>query len=433
MNYDVAMEDAQRLVIEARSLMQRQPDVASRYAEVQASIALAASHGHLQQLDEAHQEFLHAESLLKELVAKAPEVQEYASELAKLDTALGSNAEARGDFAAMLKYFTAWHDYTVRSWGRESSMYSHAAFRMGVALQKLRRPAEAIPFLKDAVRLAEADCAKLPGHKEVLTHLSWSVRLLAECHEALGQNEEAAPLRRRLKEVDAQLASTPEDGDAQLDAEFVRLVGDSATGRKSWWAFCQRLQRAANALPDDAQQYYEDWLTRASAAASEADAANIIHLVPAFIHNRLSAIFLEEDPARSGHHAKQALALREQVATAHPDDPELYRDVLSSACHCAAAALGRDSATDADAALKKIATCAQQMPANFEHSLFYAERSAVLLEAAAARWPAHAAIFFQTGSAISAAMLPPIPGKPRSEGAEAFHRRLTGQGVTPNK
>lgn len=438
-DYVVAMEDARRLVTEAGSLMKRQPDAESRYAEVQASIALAASHGHLQQLEEAHQEFLRAKSLLQELVAKAPEVQTYASELAHLDTALGSNAEARGDFVEMLKYFTAWHDYAVRSWGRESSMYSHAAFRMGVALQKLRRPAEAIPFLKDAVRLAEADSAKLPGHKQLLTHLSWSVRLLAECHEALGLNAEAAPLRRRLKEVDAQLASAPEDGAVQLEAEFARLVSDSATGRKSWWAFCQRLQRPAAALPDTAaaQKYYEEWLTRANAAASEADADNVLHLVPAFIHNRLSAIFLEEDPARSGQHAKQALALREQVAAAHPDDPELQRDVLSSACHCAAAALGRGSATEAEAALQKIATCARQIPADSLKqstlSLYYAERSAVLLEAAVARWPAHAAVFFQTGSAISAALLAPIPGKPRSEGAEAFHRRLTGQAVPSKK
>ncbi len=434
MDYVVAMEDAQRLVTEAGSLMQRQPDVESRYAAVQASIALAASHGHLGQLEEAQQEFLRAESLLQELVAQAPGVQAYAAELAQLDTALGSNAEARGDFVAMLKYFTAWHDYAVRSWGRESTMYSHAAFRMGVALQKLRRPTEAIPFLKEAVRIAEPDCAKLPGHKGVLTHLAWSLRLLAECHEELGHNAEAAPLRRRLKEVDAQLAIAPEDGATQLEAEFVRLVSDSATGRKSWWTFCQSLQRAANALPDTAaaQEYYETWITRASTAAAAADAANFIHLLPAFIHNRLSAIFLKGDPARSGRHAQQALALREPVAAAHPDDPELQRDVLSSACHCAAAAVGRDSATDADAALRKIATCAQQMPADSEHSLFYAERSAILLEAAVARWPAHAAVFFQTGSAIYAALLPPIPGKPQSAAAEAFHRRLTGQAVPPN-
>lgn len=443
-NYTWAMEDARLMVKEAAALVKRHPDAASRDAEVEACIALAAAHGHLDQLEEAHQQFLRARSLLKELAATVPADQSYADRLADLDTALGSNAEARSDFPEMRRHFSSWHEFVVQRYGRDSDMYSHAAFRMGVALQKLDRPAEALPYFKDALRLAERECAKLPGHKGLLNHLTWCLRLSAEAHEALGQTAAAAPLRQREAEVNAQLGLTPagplsagsspeEAGASWLEAEFSRLAKDPTAGRESWWAFCQSLQRAAGALPDPAaaRPFYETWLTRTSAAAPDAGAGHFIRLVPAFIHNRLANLFLDEDPARSGQHAQQALALREAVAAAHPDEPELHRDVLSSACHAATAAVRGDSADLAGPAFQKIADGARRMPPAAltlqNNSLFYAERSAVLLEAAAARWPDHAATFRQTGRNIAAALLDRLPpaAVPR-ETVISLRRRLTG-------
>ena len=436
-NFAGAMDDAQRLLTEARALVQRQPDAPTRFMEVEACIALAAAHGHNDELEEAHQQFLRAQSLLKEISAAAPAEQEYADKLADLDTALGSNAEARSDFPEMLRHFTSWHDFVVNRHGRESEWYSYAAFRMGVALQKLRRPAEALPYLKDAVRIAERQCASLPGHKGLLNHLSWCLRLCAESHIDLGQSAEAAPLRQRGSEVNAQLAAAPDAGagagDSTAQAEFARLASDSTAGRAPWWAFCQSLQSTAASLPDATAvlQFYESWITRATAAAPVADTGNFIHLVPAFLHNRLADLYLEEDPARSGDHARQALALREAVAAAHPDDPELQRDVLSSACHTATAAVKGDSADAADAAFQKIAACARQIPETAltlqDNGLFYAGRSAVLLEAAAARWPDRAASFRQTGSAIAAALLDRLPpGTAQQEAVNGLRHRLAG-------
>ena len=209
-HYAEAMEDARRMVSEAEELVRRHPGAESTYAKAKAHSALAAGHSHFIQLEEAHAEFLRAQSLLKEIAAAAPAEPKYADKLADLDTALGSNAEARGDFPEMLRHFTSWHDFVVRRHGRESEWYSHAAFRMGVALQKLRRPDEAIPYLQDAVRIAERECAGQPGHKGLLNHLSWCLRLLAQVHEDLGQTAEAAPLRRREAEVKALLATQPE-------------------------------------------------------------------------------------------------------------------------------------------------------------------------------------------------------------------------------
>ena len=140
---------------------------------------------------------------------------------------------------------------------------------------------------------------------------------------------------------------------------------------------------------------------------------------------------LEQAPALSSQHAQQALALRKAVAAAHPDEPELQRDVLSSACHAAAAAVKGDSPDAADAAFQKIAACTREMSEAAltlkDNSLFYAGRSALLLEGATTRWPEHTAAFRQAGTAIAAALLDRLPpGTPQQDAVKALRQRLTG-------
>ena len=431
-DYTGALADSRLMLRETEGLAQKHPGPGTtRWAAV-AHRAIANAQGYTGELEEAHAEYLRARTLLNSLAEAEPANEAHAYELAALDMSLGSNAEARGDLDAMLRHFTAWNDYVTRWEGKDSNTYSHSAFRMGVALLKLERASEAVPYLTDAVRIAERDAAKLPGHKGSLNHVSWCARYLAEAHESLGNTAQAKPWRLRQAEVNAQLAVVPDVG-ATAEAEFARHATNSATDREAWWAFCQSLQRAAGVLPDatEARRFYENWIVRATAAAPAADAGSLLRIVPAFLHNRLADLYLEKDPTRSGLHAQQALALREALAAAHPSNVELKRDVLSSACHAATAAVKGDSADAADAAFQKIAACARQIPETAltlqDNGLFYAGRSAVLLETAAAHWPDRAASFHLTGTAIAASLLDRLlPGTAQQDNVQALRRRLAG-------
>jgi serine/threonine protein kinase len=205
-----ALADGRLLLREAEAFAASHPGPAATRWQAVARRAIAHALGYTGGLEEAHDEYLRAQTLLRELAAAEPGSKVYAYEIAALEMALGSNAEARGDLPQMLRHFTAWNDYVVREEGTDSGSYSHSAFRMGVALVKLKRPAEAVPYLKDAVRIAGRDAAKLPGHKGSLNHVSWCVRLLAQAYEDMGHTAEAAPLRRREAEVNALLAAPPE-------------------------------------------------------------------------------------------------------------------------------------------------------------------------------------------------------------------------------
>jgi tetratricopeptide (TPR) repeat protein len=207
--YAEALHDARLMLDEAERAARRHPGVKTKHPVAAAHRAIAHALGYTGPLDEAWREYLEAQRLLAELSAAAPDDAGLAGELAELEMSLGSNAEARGDLPETLRHFTAWHDFVQRRHGTDDNFYSHAAFRMGVALQKLGRPAEAVPYLTDAVRIAERDAAELPGHKGRLNHVSWCVRFLAQCHEDLGDTAEAAPLRRREAEANALLAAPP--------------------------------------------------------------------------------------------------------------------------------------------------------------------------------------------------------------------------------
>ena len=94
-----------------------------------------------------------------------------------------------------------------------------------------------------------------------------------------------------------------------------------------------------------------------------------------------------------------------------------------------AAVRGEDAAAAQDA-LGKVAACAAGLPESAltieDNGLFFANRSAVLLEYAASRWPDRLDSFRKTGSAISAALLDRLPkDAPHQTAAEPLRARLT--------
>ena len=433
--HEKALADSREMLTEATALVAMTPEPRARLALARAHRAVANALGYTGPFEGAWDEYLEAQRLLAELSAAAPEDKNLANELAMLDTSLGSNAEARGDFPMMLRYFTTWHEHVLRVYGRDSEMYSHAAFRMGVAHQKTGDPAAALPHFKDAMRIAERLCAKLPGHKGHLNHLSWCLRRCAQAHEELGHTAEAAALRKREQEVNAQFGATPELAKSSVEEEFARLVSLPDTDRASWWAFCKKLERSAETLPaaQSVPEFYEKWLTRLQERLPADDPGNFIRLVPAFIHNRLASLCLEKDPAQAAEHVQQAFALREAVALVHPDDPELHRDVLSSACYVADSALRGEDVRLAEASFQKLISCSQRLSSNAvalaNNGLFFAERIALLLETAAKRWPTHTEGFRHVGTEVSSSLLDGLPQEiQRQPAALALRARLTKLG-----
>ena len=416
--YDDALADARLLLSEARAAAARIPGPRLQHAVAAAHRAIAHTLGYTDQLEEARDEYLRTESMLQRLAAAAPGDQAIAGELADLDVSLGSNAEARGDLHEMLRRFTAWHASVEKRYGRDGNMYSHAAFRMGVALEKLGRASEAIPYLTDAVRIAERDAAAEPGHKGHLNHLSWCLRFLAQSHEDAGHTKEAAGLRQREAAVKQELEAPPATDSPYAAADFARLLADTTATRDTWWAFCQRLERHAESLGGSsaARRFYEDWIARTGAATPADDRGALVRLVTAFLHNRLAVNWLKEDPSRSATHALEALALREPLAAAHPEEPEFQRDVLSSSLHAATAAVKGGSSDAAVAAFAKVVAAARGMSEKAlvqrDNGTFYAGKCADLLDEAAARWPAAAASFHQAGGDLAAALLDRLPSGP---------------------
>lgn len=208
-DFPAALEDARKMLKEARRAGGLTSDAASGRANARAHRAVGNALGYLDQLEECGTEYEEAQRILKELSRKHPEDTTLTAELADLEISLGSLAETRQDYPKMLEHFTAWHGFVQQRYGSGDPMYSYSAFRMGVALVKCGRPAEAVPLLSDAIRLAERQTAGSPGHKGALNHLAWCLRTMAQALQDIGDDGQAGEFRLREKEATRKLAAGP--------------------------------------------------------------------------------------------------------------------------------------------------------------------------------------------------------------------------------
>ena len=345
-----SLEDARRLLEESLALQNVEPGPASARAVGVAHRAIAHALAYTGPPGEARQEYDEAGRIFRSLAAAAPENEEFADEVASIDLALGSIAETEKDYPEMLEHFSKWHDYVLRRYGRENMMFSHSSFRMGLALTKSGRPAEAIAPLKDALRLAENNAAQTPGETGGLAHELACLRTLAKAYADSGEHALAGPLRAKEAEVAKLLAGVAGSGTSMqaLQDEFARLAAAPDTSRDLWWSLCQRIEVNAEAEPSPArrQPLYEAWLARIAAAAQGRAPGDTFHTVDAFLHNRLAVLLLAGSPADSANHARHALEIRRRMAAVDPGNTVLQRDVLSSAGHLLRATV---EGADADA------------------------------------------------------------------------------------
>ncbi len=429
--YSDALEDARTMLQTTTDYPPHQGTAATKQAQAEAHRAIANALGYTKDFDEGREEYLASKALFSELLAAEPDHAAWQDELAALEMSLGSLAEAVQDYPGMLQHFTAYHDYVTQRYGPTNQLYSYSSFRMGVAMIKSQRPAEAIPHLQAALALAEPMLVREPGHKGVLNHLSWCLKLMVEALEADHQTEAALPYRARQTVINAQLASVPVVAAAasvDLNAEFQKLNAGSPT-HLQWWSFCQRFQAGVEPEPDSKlrQEAYAKFLEHVRSATATQPPGNFVHTVTAFIHNRLAGLLLDHDPAASGEHAASAMNLRLALVQANPGDPILERNVLSSASHWLEAAVQGQATATVLAAAAGFAQAAQlqSLVALSEKSqgLSFAQVAATKLEAAVHRWPELRTELTATASTIATALLDRLPAASQAQ-AQPLKLRL---------
>ncbi len=431
--YEAALEDA-RLMLAAVEMVPNVPPDATIIREVAAAHkAIANALGYVKQLDESRAEYLAACGILAKFQESHPGDAQIAGDLADLDTSLGSLAEAQEDYPEMLKRFTSWNEHVKKAYGANSDMYSYSAFRMGVALVKTGSPAGAVPYLTDAVRLAEGPVAAQPGHQGALSHLTWCLHYLVQALEESGQPEKAAGVRTREAAVKKLAAAVPQEAEEPLEKEFAGLCAKPETPHKEWWAFCQQVQVRGEKqeTPQARTAFYQKWLERGAAAAATGPEGNLANSVEAFIRNRLASHALKEDPALSASHARQALALRRGMVAAHPGDPALERNVVSSAGHLVEALLRSPSAPEALGAIHEYAAASGQLSLaallEQDQALLFARNSSLILDEAVRRWPEEKPALARAGADIAAALLDRLPAE-KSRQAAGLRSRLIAPG-----
>ncbi|MCB1094254.1 MAG: serine/threonine protein kinase [Verrucomicrobiae bacterium] len=396
--FDQSLVDAERMQTELLKLPEPMRTAQTTEMIAASYVAIGNPKGYLGNLFGAGEAYREARRIYTELLAARPDDDGLRYALAVIETSLGSNAETLGNYDAMLTHFTAYHDYVLQRFGADSEIYSHAAFRMGVAMNKLERFGEAETFLSNAARIAEADLKKRPGHTGTMNHLHWCYLELAKASAGLKRDEAAEQWLTKSNEIEAarlklERESAPDES-AELVTDFARLHSEDDTGVEAWWDFCQKLQKAIEAGTQDPEEHrsrYQEWLMRITQESAGLPAAHPVRTAEAFIHNRIGSLLLNIDADAAAEEFAASLAIRQVLLEADPDNATLQIRACSSALHLTnARAYGSDDAqffaatTVFLAAAKRLS---QEALDQNRQGFSIAETFAATTEAAALHWP----------------------------------------------
>lgn len=200
-----ALAEARRLLQDAENWLAAHPAEDSRRAVPVAHRAIAHALAYTGPFDEARAAYDTAFRLFQELAAARPGSRQFADDLASIDLALGSLAEAQKDYPEMMARFTAWHDHVARQSGPDDWNVSHSNFRLGLAHLKSGHPSEAIPWLENAVRIASLHAAAAPGERGRHQHLILCLRSLSQAFQESGDTLRAADCHERAERLAAEL------------------------------------------------------------------------------------------------------------------------------------------------------------------------------------------------------------------------------------
>ncbi len=197
--YADALAAARELLREAESWKAAHPAADSRRAVPVAHRAIAHALAYTGPFDQARASYDLAHHLFEELAGAHPADPQLEDDLASIDLALGSLEEAQHNYPAMLAHFTAWHHHVARGSGPDDFNISHSNFRVGLAHLKSGRAAEAVPWLENAVRIADLHARKTPGERGRLLHLVLCLRSLAQACQESGDAPRAEGYRQRAE------------------------------------------------------------------------------------------------------------------------------------------------------------------------------------------------------------------------------------------
>lgn len=352
-----ALTDARALLEEARRVATLTTDPAASRAVASAHLAIANALGYTQELDESSREYLKAREILGGALKAQPGNQQIVAEFAAIDMSLGSLAEAKKDYPLMLEHFTTWYDFVKSTQPHDGNAYSHAAVRLAHALVLNHRATEALPLLTEAIHIAEAEVAALPGHRGSLSHLQWCMMVFVMAQTQRGDVGSAAEMQRRIEAVNAAISATPED-DAHAPQDRVadrfqkaeqklfyelKQNPENDAAQYAWAMSSEDLGKHTEAAQglDAAMKHYERQLAKLEPLLSAAPPDTWWNLGASYTLNRLGELkertqaWPEAEPI-----FRRSLELRRLTLAAHPGSAREPRNIASTAtrlarCHIA--------------------------------------------------------------------------------------------------
>jgi serine/threonine protein kinase len=376
---------------------------------------------HLDQLDKAQAAYSTSRDLYDKLLPEYAEDRLLREERALLETSMGSLDETLEDFPGMLRHFTAYHDYVLKTHGAGSLSFAHSAFRMGVASVKTGDFSGALTYLEPAVKLAETNNANNPNETESLKLLSTSLRFLVRAHEGLNQATEADSARQRLAAIGTQLnrllAGVSEGESEALPSEMERLLRES-TDDEEWSRFVYKVRARIEAEHPNADRRiaaYQEWLNRvATLQTATGEWHSQLALAASSFHNRIADALLASGQAEAAVAAfDQAYALRRTRWEKDPDSLRTQLDLLSSTAHRLGAKIKAKQETETFSAARDFLEVARaQSPgalASNRHGLAKAIDFADSSDAARALWPNRANEWHTMGAELVTLILDRLP------------------------
>ncbi len=365
--YQESLADAQAMLQAAEKLPVSSRPRAKAAAHRAAGDALA----YLEQPEARRTAYLTAGELLAAEKRAHPDDEAVAAEYAALDMVLGSMAEDAKDYPLMLRHFTEWHDFVMRTSGLQSAAYSHAALRLGRALILNKRPDDAFEMLGQAVRIAETEVDANPGHRGLLRHLQNCHTAYAEMQDLRGDGPSAAESRRRAAAAEAASVAAPTEEATgpqapmierflQTERElFAALKADPENdSAQSAWATASEDVGRQIGLDEGlaaAMAHYERQMSKLELELASAPPDTWWNLGVSCTLNRLGEL---KERTRDWSAAepifRRSLDLRRRTLAAHPGSAREPRNITSTAARLARTFVALKRPADADALWREL-------------------------------------------------------------------------------
>ncbi len=308
--------------------------------------------------DRAQEEYRAAERVVNELLASDPKSNGTTYMMAgRVQSSLGTLSETKGDTEAALAFYVKMKEFYDLS-GILGSPENQAIpeVRIGAALRRLGRQAEAIPHLEKAVDGEEKNLARKPLDGLRMANAAHAHAELSKALDGVGRSVEAAEHAKRKDELTERKeqvsAAAKANAPVSPDAAFEKLrAAPEGNDVQFYWSMDlqnegTRIEQARGV--DAAIEYFRSYVARIDAELKTAPPGSWWHLGRSFALNRIGYYEVNRKnypPAAEAY--RTSLADREMVLAAHPEVDRLSRDLASSATHLIHTLVEMDGAAEA--------------------------------------------------------------------------------------